>query len=110
MNNEIDIEEKYPKIFNFFGSYLHQDYSVIYGSIEGTISAYVKDSSKQEILDTIQEIDAIMGDLDSQQLKYVMLNVFGCYCDPDVNGYTAESFLRKIQQQLKDELHLARDE
>jgi hypothetical protein len=92
---------KYPYLENMIGAYLNQDYAYHASTLEGVIEA-CKDGEKSEYVQGLREdIARFLRDHPSATLEKAFAKDFSAVFDPKLFGLTAESFLKKLDEQLR---------
>lgn len=89
--------ERFSELGQLFGAYLHQDYDVEHGSIEGAIRDYRDESSTQERGEALRQIDVLLDAFPNDDDLYAALRKLGFTFAPQRDGDTATGWLRRTR-------------
>jgi hypothetical protein len=94
-------EQAYPQFHVLFGAYLNQDSDLWGDTLEEVVSCFKRDSSPQEIADTICEIDKFEKEA-GESLDEKFYAAYGFDFNPVLWGYTTVSFFDELKGLLQD--------
>lgn len=95
------MKDRLDALHDFFGAYFHQDWGIEHGGAEEIISAFLADSSNDDIRITQQEINALLGEQkDELNLRAYVLKDLSCYYCYWNEWETGEDWLRHVSNRL----------
>lgn len=90
-----------PLLKNFFGAFLHQDWSLEFSSPTEAVNAFKKQSTPNSVLDTCRELDTLIAELENLKDPSTFLwQRLMCYYDPIADGLTLREWLEDVRAQL----------
>ena len=54
--------QQYPNLMILLGGYFHQDWTDIYNEPADAIQSYIEDSTTEQLMLTLEEIDALLAE------------------------------------------------
>lgn len=103
------MSDKYPMIDTLLGAYFHQDWNCIYKSAEALISDFARVGGKEDIESTITELKTLLKEEHRfKDWEKIIYDDFGCEYSLRSRNLEPTEWLKKIQNQLEDELALAK--
>jgi hypothetical protein len=103
-SNDITIRNRYPMLGCLFGAYFNQDWDQDHESPWAVISAFIRDSAKNETEATITELKNLLKERYTNQEWYWLLSVdFGCAFSLRRNEINPTEWLEKVLVQLEYE-------
>ncbi len=98
----IDIDERYPGLFQLLGGYYHQEWSVDYnGSPQAVLNAYMAAATRDEIDRTLSEIAALLNVVrDEDALRQLLLRFDNNYPYEEHAGFTSTMWFQTIATRL----------
>lgn len=98
----MNINEKFPRLEQFFGAYFHEDCLDFDGTAEMAVKRYARDASREVMSRTLQELDQLLSlGLPEAELDRVMFNDLGCYYNPEPDGMSMIEWLQWVRSTLK---------
>lgn len=88
----------------FFGGYLHQDWSDDYGTWQNAVRHFMAEGTDSERSQTVAGIERLLLDiLDDEELSRHLYRELGCYYSPrpDAGGPTVRQWLRDVAVLLR---------
>ncbi|MDK9357370.1 MULTISPECIES: contact-dependent growth inhibition system immunity protein [Lelliottia] len=98
----MNIREKYPYLTYFLRCYFNQDFEVLFGNADETLTAYKTTETVEEQLQLKVEIDYLLDlSLSDNELQDLLLNEIDCgYYYPN-EWPSSEEWLKHISKQIK---------
>jgi len=94
-------EKSYPQFHTLFGAYLNQDADLWGETLEEVVSCFTRDSSFEEIQQTLAEIEKIKKEAGGE-LDKIFYDAYGFDFNPILWGYTTFQFFEKLKELLKN--------
>jgi hypothetical protein len=91
---------KYPHLDTLIKGYLNQDYAQYADTVEGVVEAYIKQVDNKYTQRVRTDITRFLHDHQGR-LEQAFEAAYGFDFSPALWGMTAESFLKKLDQQLQ---------
>ncbi|MEX3855832.1 hypothetical protein QF001_006721 [Paraburkholderia youngii] len=92
-------ETSYPQFYALFGGYLNQDSDLWGDTLEEIVSCFKRDSSPEEIQDTLAEIEKFRQEA-GEKLDEKFDEACGYDFDPVLWGYTTSTFFDELARIL----------
>jgi hypothetical protein len=102
MTNRTAVKADYPRLDNFFGAYLNQDYQLSGETIEEVVDTYTQDTSAEYRKELSDEI-ARFCRAHSHDLDAALSASYGFHFDPALWDHSAASFFELVQRLLQRE-------
>jgi hypothetical protein len=98
------MKSKYPRLFQFFGCYFHQDWMCDSADPDGIIRIYMADSASQNIKIIKEEISVLLAtNLDEKNLREFIMDKMPCYYCYWLDWESAEAWLNHILEVLSSD-------
>lgn len=99
----IDIDDRYPALFQLLGGYYHQDWSADYdGSPQAVLDAYMASATPSEIGRTLNEIASLLDVVrDEDALRQLLLRFDNNYPYEEHAGFTPTMWFQTIDTRLR---------
>ena len=95
------LNEKFPRLEQFFGCYFHQDWMAEYKNEEMAVKGYVHDVGSTEASHMLQDLEHLMAlDLSEKELGKVLVEDLQCDYNPDPDGISMRDWLRWVRSTL----------
>jgi hypothetical protein len=95
---------RYPRLEQFFGGYLHQDWPEMFGDWTGAVDSYRNDTSAREREEVAADIEELVRTAASDEaLSSQLFQEFGCCYDPrpDLGGPSIRAWLGAVVARLR---------
>lgn len=93
--------DKLEALGQLLGCYFHQDWPDEFDDEEAAFRAIVNAEKKEQLLEGVKEIDALLGAaLPECELGALLVEQAGCYFDPGSVGLTHEQWLKRVRQKF----------
>jgi hypothetical protein len=97
----MNIQEKYPSLSYFLRCYFNQDFEVLFGDANATLTAYKETESIEEQREMKIEIEKLLAlSLSDEELQDILLNQIDCEYYYPVEWSSSEAWLKHICGQL----------
>ena len=91
---------KYPGLFQFFGCYFHEDWSIDYASWEAAVDDFVQSEPAESIRAAQMELKQLLDSGYSESKVWDILFELGCYYNPTNNDTNVFNWLQDIRKRL----------
>lgn len=103
--------ERYPELYTLLCGYFNQDWMDEYDTPEAVISGFARDGDKKGIEDVILELKRLLQEKHTIMEWYQLISdEFSCEYSLRLRNIDPVEWLKKVQQQLEDELKLAKQQ
>lgn len=95
------LNDKFPRLEQFFGAYFHQDCLDFDGTAEMVLKRYASDASREVMSRTLEELDQLLSlGLSDAELDGTMYEDLGCYYNPAPDGLSMTEWLHWVRSML----------
>ena len=95
-------QQKFPALAQFCGAYFHQDWELEASDALGVIRNYLKEESRTQVQQTIQEIEQLLSlNLEPAALTNLLESELNCYYIPPAYGISHSDWLLWVQISLR---------
>ena len=94
-------KDEYPRLFQFFGGYLNQDWSADYDSWQSAVRYFLQSERHDIVVQTALELqDLIARSLPEPELRKLLLDLACAYRIPDQDSLSYAGWIRRISSIL----------
>ena len=95
------MNEKTEALGQILGCYFHQDWPDEFESEESVLRAIIESETIEQIRAGVVEIDMLLAaHLPENELREILVNMIGCYFNPESQGISHEQWLKKVREKF----------
>lgn len=100
------ISDHFPHLFQFFGSYFHQDFDLEGDDWEDLVKSFLQHESRDRALAVSNELRQLLAmKLEDERLSEMLLRDLGSYYDPGPDGLSSTNWLRAMIRYINESLN-----